>query len=90
MAEPTKQETEQAFKVLKAQKGNKVSGPIRTYHAHRRIYQNSRSRHALIAKLVTRHGLALHSVYTYASNVPAFTVIWACISVLYGEPGVFI
>ena len=46
MADPTKAEIEQIFKVLRAQKGNKVSRIV-----YRRSHQLTTSRSALTAKL---------------------------------------
>ncbi len=83
MAEPTKAETDQVFKVLKAGKGNKVR-----IHAAQYSWKmaNHTSRCALTARLAVRRGLASRLAYTFVSIVPACTVTWVCISRLFGTP----
>lgn len=80
MVDPTKVETEQVFKILKSQKGNKVRRKMHGTDDDQRTLTAYRL--ALTAKLVTRHGPALHSESIFAWNVRVYTGTWACISVL--------
>lgn len=81
MAEPTKQETEQVFKVLKAQKANKV---IRSCSSWMDL--SNFDSLALIAVQGTLRGQASHLVSISAWSVLVCIEIWASISVLFGTP----
>lgn len=63
MADPTKAETEQVFKILKAQKGNKVR-----QNSTEGLTSKADNVHrlALTVKLAIPHGPASHSVSTFA------------------------
>jgi hypothetical protein len=82
MADPTRQETEQVFKVLKAQKANKArisETPPCTLESDATL-----TRCALTARLGIRHGRALRLVYIYVLIVPAYTAGWESILVSSG------
>jgi hypothetical protein len=84
MAEPTKHETEQVFRVLKAQKANKVRRfPSDTLSADQ-SEEFARNSHALTATHGTRPGRASLSGCTSASSARVCTETWACISALCG------
>jgi len=62
MAEPTKQETEQVFRVLRAQKGNKVCNtPSQNCRGMLKVAFS----HVLTAMLEIRLGLVSPLAYTY-------------------------
>jgi hypothetical protein len=82
MADPTKAETEQVFKILKAQKGNKVR---QSYTEGLISEVDNVHRLALIAKLETLHGPASRMVSTFAWNARAYIGIWASTSASSGE-----
>lgn len=83
MAEPTKVETDQVFKALKAGKGNKVRT---VYHAAQLKIANQTFRCALTAKPATQRGRVSRLAYISVSTAPACTVTWVSISHLFGMP----
>lgn len=83
MAEPTKQETDQVFKVLKAQKANKVRA--QAFHIRNNLLTKRHTSHVLTAPHEIRPGQASLSVSTSVSIVQAYTETWACISVSSGK-----
>lgn len=82
MVEPTKQETEQAFKVLKSQKANKVMYYVYKFMDFSKL--TGIGSHVSTATLAIQHGQALLSVFTSAWIARVYTGIWACILVLCG------
>ena len=90
--EPTKQEMDEIFKVLKSQKSNKVSLTRRLYvtlrfpafQASSLISFLSTSSHVLTVKRETQLGRASLLACTSASTVPPYTATWACIYPSYG------
>ena len=76
MAEPTKQETEQVFKVLKAQKANKV---LNCYQFHPRDLTNKRNSRVLTAMLEIQPGQVSLSASTSVWTVQACIETWVSI-----------
>ena len=91
--EPTKQEMDEIFKVLKSQKSNKVSLTRRLYvtlrflpafQARSLISFLLPSSHVLTVKRATQLGRASPLACTFVSTVPPYTAIWACTYPSYG------
>jgi hypothetical protein len=83
MAEPTKQETDQVFKVLKVQKANKASLVV-SYSAHLPTSSNHH-RHVSTAMLGTLHGPASLSASISVWIARACIEIWVSTSALSGK-----
>jgi len=79
MAEPTKQETDQVFKILKSQKANKVQNLNGITHFRLRF--NSL---ALIVVLEIQPGRVSHLAFTSVWSVPVCIGIWAYTSASFG------
>lgn len=83
MGEPTKQETDQVFKVLKVQKANKASLVV-SYSARLPMSINHH-RHVLTAMLETLHGPASLSVSISVWIARACIETWVSTSALSGK-----
>lgn len=84
MADPTKAETDEVFKVLKAHKGNKVSIPYFTRRLTAHL-MHGLDRCVLTAKLGIRHGQVSLLEFTFVWIAQVDTATWVCISVSFGK-----
>jgi hypothetical protein len=84
MAEPTKADTDAVFKILKAQKANKVGRSRATASGTEGRLTEGTDRCASTARPGIRLGQASLMVYTYVSSARACTGTWACTSLSFG------